>query len=380
MYDLGRSNIQYMKTLDNLNSRVLSLCWHSNGQSMVTGCSNGTVRVIDVDSGRSTMRITLDKMADSTDALIWDILYLSDYTIVTASSSGKVQFWNGRFGTLRHSYHSHIADVSTLVVDTSECGVYAAGVDSKVVQFKRVNDSGSWIQCTGVRVHIHNVKSLALTAADCLVSGGIDGQLCLYDTGRFDRTNTVTYSPFTAWTDRFKYITSSNTLMYQTNTSLKFWRITTKHGQVRDSTVSSSCSPDKDGPQSSAPSRAVITDSDLLSLSGLPVNFLEIRIPSVDHILSSSLSEDGTIVMMSCVDNTWVYQITDNHVKCIGNDISVIDASTSAQTTQINVRHKRKFKDALFIAPLEHNELLVVEKPWNDRLPPCLKRKRYGDI
>ena len=297
------------------------MSWHPKGFNIAVGCSDSTVRIIDVESGHCTLRISIDKVGRD-DTLVWDVKFLSDFTVVTGSSTGKTQFWNGQYGTLKHNYQSHLADVLTLVLNEDENILYASGMDTKVVQFKKVNDDNVvWVQCQGVRAHTHDVKSLTVASGDTLFSGGVDTELIMYNTDSFDLSNTTRYSPFSSWSDRLKYAASSNTLMYQNTTSLKFWMITPKRNQMSSSNT---CSPDKDAIRSqlsicqsptpsdsniSLPSLASSVESDLLISSGLPVNFLEIKASTVDHILSSALSSDGKMVVFSSRYKTWVYYI-----------------------------------------------------------------------
>ena len=350
LYDIANNVLYFSRTLDNQNSRVLSLCFHSKGFQIAVGCSDSTVRIIDVESGRCTLRISLGK-AQSSETLVWDIKFLSDFTIITGSSQGKVQFWNSQFGTLKHSYQSHLADVLTLAIDREESSLYAAGVDQKVVQFKKVKDdrgTAAWVQCHGI--HTHDVKSLAVVGNNCLISGGVDTELIVYGTKDFIDSKMTRYSPFCSWLNRFKFALSSNTLMYQGLNSLKFWRITPKHGQALNSS-SSSCSPDKDALQShssnychspcpsdsnlSLPSLASSVESEFLVSSGLPVNFLEIKTSTVEHILSSALSTDSRVVILSTSSKTWIYSVGVS-VLCICRcDVSAGSAAIKHDNSEI---------------------------------------------
>ena len=329
------------------------MAWHSKGFSIAVGCSDSTVRIVDVESGRCTLRISIDKDGQG-DALVWDVKFLSDFTIVTGSSTGRTQFWNGQYGTLKHNYQSHLADILTLVVNENENVVYASGVDTKVVEFKKIKDNNdivSWVQCQSVRKHTHDVKSLAVASGNTLFSGGIDTELVVYSTDRFDHSNTSQYSPFSSWSNRFKYASLSNTLMYHDSSSLKFWKITPKHCQILSNNPSSnSCSPDKDALRSqisncrsptpsdsnlSLPSVASSVESDLLISCGLPVNFLEIKAASVHHILSSAMSEDGKIVVFSSCNKTWIYSIASAIVCVSCSDISACSIAINHTSSEI---------------------------------------------
>ena len=353
LFDVSNDVLELSRTLDNQNCRILSLSWHPSNSQIAIGCSDSTLRIIDVESGHCTLRITLDKMSKA-ETLVWSVKFLPDFTIVSGSSAGKVQFWNGRFGTLRHDYQSHLADVLALCVDDEGETVYASGVDAKVVQFKRVVEGDgmqNWVQCRGVRAHSHEVKSLAVgsgSSGSCLVSGGVDTELVAYSAEQFDPTKINRFSPFSSWSGRFKVATGSNTLLYQGRKSLRFWRITPKSGQNGTSS-STPCSPDKDALQGSShspspsgslsnlslPSLASSVESDLLISSGLPVHFLEISASSSHHILSSALSADGSLVAFSDGQKTWIYRIGVKVVCIFQGSISASSIAVKHDNSEI---------------------------------------------
>lgn len=53
-------------------------------------------------------------------------------TIVSADSSGAVQFWDSQFGTLLHAHSHHKGDVNALVASPSHNKVFSAGSDGQV--------------------------------------------------------------------------------------------------------------------------------------------------------------------------------------------------------------------------------------------------------
>lgn len=53
-------------------------------------------------------------------------------TIVDADSSGNVQFWDGRLGTLLQARSYHKGDVNALAADPSHNRVFSPGSDGQV--------------------------------------------------------------------------------------------------------------------------------------------------------------------------------------------------------------------------------------------------------
>lgn len=58
------------------------------------------------------------------EVVVWSLVFLSDHTVVSADSAGKVQFWDGRTGTLIRSHLVSKWDV--LVLSGSQVGPRSA--------------------------------------------------------------------------------------------------------------------------------------------------------------------------------------------------------------------------------------------------------------
>ena len=283
------------------------------------GGADSIIRKMDVRSGRCIFRITLDEY-QSRSTLVWDLKYLSNGTIVSADSLGKVQLWNGKHGTLQQSFQLHLADVLTLAVSEEEDTIYASGVDHKVVRLQRVKSKGnSWVKSGEVRQHTHDVRSIALSNTGLIASGGLDTQLILCPTESFEIDSCVRYLPFSDSSKRFAIASKANVLMLQTNMSLKFWqlhkgeestpRLLNGGGMdsgAEDQPVSSQSNPED---HVSVVEKISSVPSLPASTNGFPINFLEIKTRGPLHILSSAISPDGNLVAMSNIDQMWLYRI-----------------------------------------------------------------------
>ena len=286
------------------------------------GCADSTLRVLDAKTGHSILRITLDKN-ENQETLVWSVRFLSDDTIVSGSSLGSVGFWNSKYGTLRQSFVLHTADVLTLAVNNEEDTLFAAGVDHKIIRFKKVKTSKgetggeAWVQACEVRPHSHDVRSLVVSRNGILVSGGVDTELCFNKVEEFEKEMTLRQSPFIGWSERFQLASSANILLFRDNHSLKLWKVTPHSAFTASAHSSSACSPDKDA---LAKSGTVLStkemETDLLRASGLPLHLLEIKSSSPNHIVSSGISDDGKFVVFSDVERLWVY-LLEPKVTCI---------------------------------------------------------------
>ena len=249
---------------------------------MITGGADGTIRKYDIKHGRCILRITLERYK-SQSTLVWNVKFLSDNTIISADSCGKVNFWNGVHGTLTKSFHSHKADVLTIAVSTQEDAVYASGIDPKILKLQKLKEEKSWVVAGDVRFHTHDVRSLALSKSGLLASGGIDTNILMCPTASFVRDSRTEYPPFANSASRFALAASKKVLMYQAPTELKLW-------QVSANELDSSLNVDH-------------------SETAVPTSVMEIKAKGPLHILSSTISCDASFVALCNVQETWVYRV-----------------------------------------------------------------------
>ncbi len=114
--------------------------------------ATGLVRGWDltVSPPSSSVRITVDSLSKGKDTPVWSLAVLSDFTLITGDAVGHVQLWDGRMGTLLHSFTEHRADVMSIAVHGSDMSAVGrkgaregvsfvtASVDGKVVVYKAV--------------------------------------------------------------------------------------------------------------------------------------------------------------------------------------------------------------------------------------------------
>lgn len=110
--------------------RIVSLSWHPAGTLVAAGMLD-MIRIFDVStgedrtgpqvsgrlvaaskwvwlcSGHASRRLLVERGAGawkSREVVVWGLVFLSDHTIVSGDSAGKVQFWDGHTGTLIRSH------------------------------------------------------------------------------------------------------------------------------------------------------------------------------------------------------------------------------------------------------------------------------------
>ncbi|XP_012478415.1 WD repeat-containing protein PCN isoform X1 [Gossypium raimondii] len=195
----------YHKSLPRVSGRALSVTWSHDSNRIYSGSSDGLIRCWNVDLGREIFRSTvaLGGLGSGPELCIWSLLSLRCGTVVSADSTGSVQFWSGDNGTLLQAHSNHKGDVNALAAAPSQNRVFSAGSDGQVWiwpglcalvldnrntsdPFKRgafgqvilyklcteklqsYNDKSSsemmkkWVYVGNVRAHTHDVRALTM--------------------------------------------------------------------------------------------------------------------------------------------------------------------------------------------------------------------------
>jgi U3 small nucleolar RNA-associated protein 4 len=294
LFDLEGGGLEYVRSLDKQEGRVLAVAWHADDEVIVAGGADSTIRVLTAATGRTRMRITLGSTSD-TPTLVWSVCVLKDMTIVSGDSRGHTEFWNGTYGTLEESFNQHEADVLTLVTNEAEDTVYASGVDNKLVQIKRLRSDAKrrWVMSGRARDHTHDVRSIALGPNGELVTGGVDTNLIVYSEVNFGEAGSShrKIPPF----PQQQFISlarQAEVLLHQHPRKLQLWKLGSVGQASDDHTV--------EGSEKSSPT---------LGIDQQPALLLELTPFSLDNITCSATTSDANFVAYSCVSGTRVFTI-----------------------------------------------------------------------
>ncbi|CAG5113459.1 Oidioi.mRNA.OKI2018_I69.chr2.g7567.t1.cds [Oikopleura dioica] len=169
----------YLKSFERQEKRVLSLSWHSKGKLLCTS-GVGSIRIWNVETGRMHRQLAVSKEGNM-ETTVWCNLFLTDYTIVTGDSNGRINFYNGKLGALVQSIKKHKRDILTIAASKNERMVFASGVDPLVLAYEniRVGESDfegkeeEWRRVWGHVLHGNDVRQLEIVDRE-IVSAGID--------------------------------------------------------------------------------------------------------------------------------------------------------------------------------------------------------------
>jgi U3 small nucleolar RNA-associated protein 4 len=88
LFKISDNGLEYMSLLEKQQTKVLCLRWHPYKPIIVCGGTDGCIRAVHVDTGRTLkiMRLSFSEV------IIWDLLILQDGTIVSGDSKGILLF------------------------------------------------------------------------------------------------------------------------------------------------------------------------------------------------------------------------------------------------------------------------------------------------
>uniref|UniRef100_UPI003AB00574 U3 small nucleolar RNA-associated protein 4 homolog n=1 Tax=Centroberyx gerrardi TaxID=166262 RepID=UPI003AB00574 len=331
MFEILEETIQFQRNLDRQKGRIISLSWHPSGTRIAAGMMD-MIRVFDVESGHATHRLLVERgvgASKSREVVVWCVAFLSDHTIVSGDSAGKVQVWDGHTGTLVRTHLVTKWDVMALSVSPDESSLVAGTSEGTVVQFQFISSTvdrqdKEWVRTRTFKNHTHDVRALAHTET-AVVSGGMDTQLVVRPLLEKVEKNTQESAlrkiafPHRSLVSCGK---KAGMLLFQFPDHLELWRLgeSDGHGKPGDS----------------------------LLVKRKPEKLIQLKRKGDDHICCSALSPCGGWLAYSTVSSVRLYRLQyDNnnvsitkvaklpkvlrsaHQLCFSSDSSRLFASSS---------------------------------------------------
>lgn len=130
--------LTYHRSLPRVSGRALSVTWSLDGSLIYSGSSDGYIRCWDAKRGHELYRITvgLGGLGSGSELCVWSLLALRCGALVSADSTGSVQFWDIQHGTLLQAHTLHKGDAYALAAAPTHNRVFSAGSDGKVILYK----------------------------------------------------------------------------------------------------------------------------------------------------------------------------------------------------------------------------------------------------
>uniref|UniRef100_A0A6Q2YNC7 UTP4 small subunit processome component n=1 Tax=Esox lucius TaxID=8010 RepID=A0A6Q2YNC7_ESOLU len=288
LFEVLAEGVQFERNLDRQKGRIISLSWHPSGTRIAAGMMD-MIRVFDVLTGDVGG-------CKSRETVVWTVVFLSDHTIFSSDSAGKVQVWDGHTGTLVKTHQLTKWDVLALSVSKDESSVVAGTSEGTVVQFQFIapnlqQQEKEWVRTRTFKNHTHDVRAL-VEIGTAIVSGGMDTQLVVrpllekfeekcFASGlrriHFPHRNLVSCAQ------------KARLLLLQFPGQLELWRLGESDGHGKP--------------------------GDILPLKTKPEKLLYLKRKGKDHICCSALSSCGGWLAYSTVSSVRLYRLqTDNNI------------------------------------------------------------------
>ncbi|CAG8487478.1 2874_t:CDS:10 [Acaulospora morrowiae] len=233
IFDITDGELILKRNFVRNEARIMSLAWSFDDKFIVTGSSDSCIVRWDVSEARINQRMTVDTLKKK-DTIVWAINVLRNGTIVSGDSLGHVCFWDEKVGVMQQKFNAHDADVLCLASNQEGTIVFSSGVDRKCFLFRLVDsgivDEGDskkidpWVLAGFRRSHLHDVRSIALSEDQALVSGGVDAVMVVYPLDNFLQGN-IRRLPFVPQKPLISISKSKRLLMYRNDNQIKLWKL-----------------------------------------------------------------------------------------------------------------------------------------------------------
>ncbi|KAF3322914.1 cirhin-like protein [Carex littledalei] len=174
--------LNYLRSFPRVSGKMLSVTWSHDAKFIFSGSSDGLIRCWDVRSFHEKYRITagLGGVGSGPDLCIWSLISLRCGTLVSGDSTGSIQFWDSRHGTLLESQRHHKGDVLALATAPNHRRVFSAGSDGQVILYKLSKEESAqaetskWVYVGYVRAHTHDIRALTVAVPICREDASTD--------------------------------------------------------------------------------------------------------------------------------------------------------------------------------------------------------------
>ncbi|KAM7002635.1 U3 small nucleolar RNA-associated protein 4 homolog [Tautogolabrus adspersus] len=297
MFEILEERIQFQRNLDRQKGRIISLSWHPSGTLIAAGMMD-MIRIFNVETGHATHRLLVERgvgASKSKEVVVWSIAFLSDHTIISGDSAGKVQIWDGFTGTLVRTHLVTKWDVLALSVSQDESSLVAGTSEGTVIQFQFLSSTvdqqdKEWIRTRTFKNHSHDVRALVHTDT-AVVSGGMDTQLVVRPLlDKVEKNTQESALRKIAFPHRNLVCCAKKAglLLFQFHDHLEVWRVgeSDGHGKPGDS----------------------------LPVKKKPEKLIQLKTKGEDHICCSALSPCGGWLAYSTVSSVRLYRLQYNNI------------------------------------------------------------------
>ncbi|CAO3586968.1 unnamed protein product [Absidia cylindrospora] len=375
VFDITNGQLEYQRRFESQKGRILSITWGPDDSYIVSGGYDSSVRKWNVETGRTTHRMTVDKK-NKEPTMVWTVAATKNNTIVSGDSLGNLMFWDSEIGTMKQSLKVHGADILSVVVSQDGNLLFSAGVDRKVVVCRRVQQEknkmkasrGTWATIGSHRYHSHDIRALALDASpeiNSIVSGGVDVELIVSPALEYPRLPANRITPF-ARKNLVSLSKSHKMVLARFFDTVSLWKLG-QAGQLDTSTIGSL-------PEMYEPHEFL----------------LKLQLKDDCYITSAALSENAQWIAACDVENIRLFKIQSQDGESdqlMVKKVREFDLSLSSYLSQHDMAlggHHVLFtpsSDKLIVVTVESKILVIDLSHWEqDEFEVLAEFKHHNDI
>ncbi|KAL7824274.1 hypothetical protein SRHO_G00086020 [Serrasalmus rhombeus] len=305
LFEVHEDRIQFERNLAKQKGRIISLSWHPSSSKIVAGMMD-VIHIFDTETGQSVQRLLVDRgigISRSQECVVWSVVYLSDGTIISGDSAGKVKMWDSCTGTLIKSHQVTKWDVLTLSISQDETSLAVGTSEGHVVQFQFLSmvlgqEDKEWVRTRTFKNHTHDVRAV-LEVNTAIVSGGMDTQFVVRPLlDKIDERGQASALRYIQFPHRrlVSCARKAGLLLFQYPGHLELWRLGESEGNGMFGSV--------------------------LTVKRKPEKLLHLKIKGEEHICCSAVSPCGGWIAYSTVASFRLYRL-----HCENNNVSIIKVS-----------------------------------------------------
>ncbi|MGD1717665.1 GUN4 domain-containing protein [Dapis sp. BLCC M172] len=178
------TNISEINTLTGHNDWVRSVAISLDGQTIVSGSYDKTIKVWDLATG--SLKGTI---SDNSDRVFSVAINPNEKTIISGSADGTIKIWDLVTGTLKTTLNGHSNSVYSVAFNPENQNIISGSADGTI----RVWDLATGTSKITITAHSNVVYSVAISPdAKTIVSGSGDGTIKVWDLTTGDLKATLT--------------------------------------------------------------------------------------------------------------------------------------------------------------------------------------------
>lgn len=292
IFDISNDELVYRTLFDKQEGRILCCKFDDSGNFLVTGSIN-VIRIWCGKTGHAVKKMTLSRAEAKKETIVWCLLVLKDFTIISGDSRGVVTIWDGGVGAQVQSHQALLADCLALAMNPEENMIMCTGVDPVIRIYAQVmvkrDDTicSSWVKYLQRSLHDHDVSSLVINQEN-IISGGIDGNIVVSSFIKVKSPVSPTYGPFLR--SPIASVGKNMVLLRYTN-YVELWRLGKKQEKFAY---------EED-------------ERKFFALDKGPEKLLELKAVKDETIISSAVSPDGCWIVYSTPNDVRLFAVNSSN-------------------------------------------------------------------